>query len=75
MQRSDGPLALILTPTRELALQSLEVFTQLLSAFVWIVPGALMGGEKKKAEKARLRKGEGVDACIAWLLLAQPRWL
>ncbi|CAB1320263.1 unnamed protein product, partial [Coregonus sp. 'balchen'] len=25
--------------------------------FTWIVPGVLMGGEKRKAEKARLRKG------------------
>uniref|UniRef100_A0A673VS01 ATP-dependent RNA helicase n=1 Tax=Suricata suricatta TaxID=37032 RepID=A0A673VS01_SURSU len=25
--------------------------------FTWIVPGVLMGGEKKKSEKARLRKG------------------
>ena len=25
--------------------------------FQWIVPGCLMGGEKRKAEKARLRKG------------------
>ncbi|KAG8534495.1 hypothetical protein GDO81_019354, partial [Engystomops pustulosus] len=25
--------------------------------FTWIVPGVLMGGEKRKSEKARLRKG------------------
>ncbi|CAG2236220.1 DBP7 [Mytilus edulis] len=25
--------------------------------FTWVVPGCLMGGEKRKAEKARLRKG------------------
>ncbi|KAH0615387.1 hypothetical protein JD844_004570 [Phrynosoma platyrhinos] len=28
--------------------------------FTWIVPGVLMGGEKKKSEKARLRKGINV---------------
>uniref|UniRef100_A0A8C1E4N3 ATP-dependent RNA helicase n=1 Tax=Cyprinus carpio carpio TaxID=630221 RepID=A0A8C1E4N3_CYPCA len=28
--------------------------------FTWIVPGVLMGGEKRKAEKARLRKGINV---------------
>uniref|UniRef100_A0A8B9H5K3 ATP-dependent RNA helicase n=1 Tax=Astyanax mexicanus TaxID=7994 RepID=A0A8B9H5K3_ASTMX len=28
-----------------------------LQPFTWIVPGVLMGGEKRKAEKARLRKG------------------
>uniref|UniRef100_A0A8C3K5C4 ATP-dependent RNA helicase n=1 Tax=Calidris pygmaea TaxID=425635 RepID=A0A8C3K5C4_9CHAR len=43
IQRSDGPYALVLVPTRE--------------PFAWIVPGVLMGGEKRKSEKARLRKG------------------
>ncbi|XP_037255123.1 probable ATP-dependent RNA helicase DDX31 isoform X4 [Falco rusticolus] len=43
IKRSDGPYALILVPTRE--------------PFAWIVPGVLMGGEKRKSEKARLRKG------------------
>uniref|UniRef100_A0A6I8NHT9 ATP-dependent RNA helicase n=1 Tax=Ornithorhynchus anatinus TaxID=9258 RepID=A0A6I8NHT9_ORNAN len=43
IQRSDGPYALVLVPTRE--------------PFTWIVPGVLMGGEKRKSEKARLRKG------------------
>ncbi|XP_035752451.1 probable ATP-dependent RNA helicase DDX31 isoform X2 [Egretta garzetta] len=43
IQRSDGPYALILVPTRD--------------PFSWIVPGVLMGGEKRKSEKARLRKG------------------
>ncbi|EDQ86203.1 uncharacterized protein MONBRDRAFT_33876 [Monosiga brevicollis MX1] len=57
VERSDGPLAIVLTPTRELAQQSLEVIQQLLKSFNWIVPGAITGGEKKKAEKARLRKG------------------
>lgn len=28
-----------------------------LQPFTWIVPGYLVGGEKKKSEKARLRKG------------------
>eukprot|EP00047_Mylnosiga_fluctuans_P005888 m.243399 g.243399 ORF g.243399 m.243399 type:complete len:735 (-) comp14233_c0_seq1:218-2422(-) len=60
VERADGVLALVLTPTRELALQTLEVFTHLLYSCVGIVPGAVMGGEKKKAEKARLRKGVSV---------------
>ncbi|XP_055367284.1 LOW QUALITY PROTEIN: probable ATP-dependent RNA helicase DDX31 [Betta splendens] len=55
--RSDGPLAVILIPTRELALQTFQTFQKLLRPFTWIVPGVLMGGEKRKAEKARLRKG------------------
>ncbi|KAM3610248.1 uncharacterized protein V6R79_001336 [Siganus canaliculatus] len=57
VQRSDGPLALVIVPTRELALQTFQTFQKLLKPFTWIVPGVLMGGEKRKAEKARLRKG------------------
>ncbi|XP_056397163.1 probable ATP-dependent RNA helicase DDX31 isoform X2 [Hyla sarda] len=57
IQRSHGPYALILVPTRELALQSFTIIQKLLKPFTWIVPGVLMGGEKKKSEKARLRKG------------------
>ncbi|XP_066436270.1 ATP-dependent DNA helicase DDX31 isoform X2 [Eleutherodactylus coqui] len=57
IQRSDGPYALVLVPTRELALQSFTIIQKLLKPFTWIVPGVLMGGEKRKSEKARLRKG------------------
>ncbi|KAK6470902.1 putative ATP-dependent RNA helicase DDX31 [Huso huso] len=57
IQRSDGPLAVIVVPTRELALQSFNIIQKLLKPFTWIVPGVLMGGEKRKSEKARLRKG------------------
>ncbi|NXX14706.1 DDX31 helicase, partial [Podargus strigoides] len=57
IQRSDGPYALVLVPTRELALQSFDTMQKLLKPFAWIVPGVLMGGEKRKSEKARLRKG------------------
>lgn len=60
VKRSDGPLAVVIVPTRELALQSFQMFQKLLKPFTWIVPGVLMGGEKKKAEKARLRKGINV---------------
>ncbi|KAM4579183.1 ATP-dependent DNA helicase DDX31 isoform 1-T1 [Fundulus diaphanus] len=57
VSRSDGPLALIIVPTRELALQTFQTFQKVLKPFTWIVPGVLMGGEKRKAEKARIRKG------------------
>ncbi|XP_077570422.1 ATP-dependent DNA helicase DDX31 isoform X1 [Stigmatopora nigra] len=57
IQRSDGPLAVVVVPTRELALQTFGTFQKLLKPFTWIVPGILMGGEKRKSEKARLRKG------------------
>ncbi|XP_056113316.1 probable ATP-dependent RNA helicase DDX31 [Rhinichthys klamathensis goyatoka] len=60
VKRSDGPLAVVIVPTRELALQSFQMFQKLLKPFTWIVPGVLMGGEKRKAEKARLRKGINV---------------
>uniref|UniRef100_A0A4W6FMI8 ATP-dependent RNA helicase n=1 Tax=Lates calcarifer TaxID=8187 RepID=A0A4W6FMI8_LATCA len=57
VSRSDGPLAVVIVPTRELAQQTFQTFQKLLKPFTWIVPGVLMGGEKRKAEKARLRKG------------------
>ncbi|XP_048469484.1 probable ATP-dependent RNA helicase DDX31 isoform X2 [Rhincodon typus] len=57
IQRSDGPYAVVIIPTRELALQSYDTIQKLIKPFTWIVPGVLMGGEKRKSEKARLRKG------------------
>ncbi len=58
--RQDGTFALVIVPTRELATQSFEYFDKLCRSFAWIVPGLLSGGEKKKSEKARLRKGVNV---------------
>lgn len=55
--RTGGIFALIIVPTRELAIQTLEVFVKLLKPFTWIVPSYITGGEKRKSEKARLRKG------------------
>ncbi|XP_061929194.1 probable ATP-dependent RNA helicase CG8611 [Apis cerana] len=57
LNRNSGLKALIVVPTRELALQTYECFLKLIKPFTWIVPGYLAGGEKRKAEKARLRKG------------------
>ncbi|POM65498.1 DEAD/DEAH box RNA helicase [Phytophthora palmivora] len=57
IQRHDGCMALVLAPTRELCTQILETANKLIQPFVFLVPGAIIGGEKKKAEKARLRKG------------------
>ncbi|NWY56210.1 DDX31 helicase, partial [Chionis minor] len=57
IQRSDGPYALILVPTREVGDIFSFRFCLNLGPFAWIVPGVLMGGEKRKSEKARLRKG------------------
>nr|XP_014099692.2 probable ATP-dependent RNA helicase CG8611 [Bactrocera oleae] len=55
--RDSGVLAVVIVPTRELAVQTYELFQKLLKPFTWIVPGVLMGGERRKAEKARIRKG------------------
>lgn len=55
--REGGIKAVVIVPTRELAIQTYELFLKLVKPFTWIVPGVLIGGEKRKAEKARLRKG------------------
>jgi ATP-dependent RNA helicase DDX31/DBP7 len=60
LKRSDGIHALVIVPTRELAVQTYELFVKLVKPFQWIVPGYLSGGEKRKAEKSRLRNGISV---------------
>lgn len=55
--RESGIQAVVIVPTRELAIQTYELFLKLLKPYTWIVPGIFMGGEKRKSEKARLRKG------------------
>ncbi|XP_049888023.1 probable ATP-dependent RNA helicase CG8611 isoform X2 [Pectinophora gossypiella] len=57
INRHDGISAVVVVPTRELAVQTYELFVKLVKPFTWIVPGLLSGGQKRKAEKARLRKG------------------
>ncbi len=60
VSRSDGTLALILCPTRELCLQVLDIATIISRRYTWIVPGSIHGGENRSKEKARLRKGINV---------------
>ncbi|CAG0915753.1 unnamed protein product, partial [Notodromas monacha] len=55
--RDHGCYALVVVPTRELALQTYEWLRVLCRSFAWIVPGVFTGGEKRKSEKARIRKG------------------
>lgn len=55
--RTSGLFAIILAPTRELSKQISVVLEGLLRCAYWIVSGTVIGGEKKKSEKARLRKG------------------
>ncbi|KAL6829913.1 P-loop containing nucleoside triphosphate hydrolase protein [Trichoderma camerunense] len=57
IHRDSGIFAIIVAPTRELAKQTHTVLEQLIRPFPWLVSTAITGGESKKAEKARLRKG------------------
>lgn len=57
LTRAQGIHALVIVPTRELAVQTYELFVKLCKPYQWIVPGYLSGGEKRKAEKSRLRNG------------------
>ncbi len=57
VRREDGTLALIISPTRELSSQIESVLTKLTQCCVNVVSGNISGGEKKKNEKVRLRKG------------------
>lgn len=57
VHRDSGLFAIILAPTRELCKQISVVLDSLLGCAHWIVAGTVVGGEKKKSEKARLRKG------------------
>ena len=55
--REAGTFAVVLVPTRELCLQTHETVEKLANPYPWLVTSCLMGGERRKAEKARLRKG------------------
>ncbi|KAK8161099.1 ATP-dependent RNA helicase DBP7 [Phyllosticta citrichinensis] len=57
VHRDSGLFAIVLAPTRELSKQISVVLENLLRCAHWIVPGTVIGGEKKKSEKARVRKG------------------
>ncbi|CAM9817094.1 unnamed protein product [Ectocarpus sp. 12 AP-2014] len=69
VDREKGTLAIVLAPTRELGSQILEVLTRVVRPFIWLVPGSLSGGERRKSEKARLRKGVTVLVCTPGRLL------
>ena len=65
LRRADGTRAIVVAPTRELVLQIHHVSTLVLKPFHWLVTTTVMGGERKKSEKGRLRKG-------ATLVVATP---
>ncbi|KAL9040966.1 MAG: hypothetical protein Q9214_004279, partial [Letrouitia sp. 1 TL-2023] len=60
IHRDSGLFAIVLAPTRELCKQISVVLESLLRCANWIVAGTVIGGEKKKSEKARLRKGVNI---------------
>lgn len=60
IDRGSGLRALILSPTRELCYQIMQVLERISKPFHWLIIGSLIGGEKRKSEKARLRKGFNV---------------
>ncbi len=57
VQRDSGLFAIIMAPTRELSKQIALVLEKVLGCAHWLVATTVIGGEKKKSEKARLRKG------------------
>ncbi|ODV89004.1 hypothetical protein CANCADRAFT_58047 [Tortispora caseinolytica NRRL Y-17796] len=60
ISRSSGLFAIVIVPTRELAAQIYNVLESLISCCHYIVPTPVTGGEKKKSEKSRLRKGVNI---------------
>ncbi|KAI1841348.1 hypothetical protein JX265_013448 [Neoarthrinium moseri] len=60
IHRNSGLFAIILAPTRELCKQIATVLEKLLRCAPWIVSTTVIGGESKKSEKARIRKGVNI---------------
>ena len=60
VHRNSGLFAIILAPTRELCKQISVVLEKVLRCVPWLVCTTVIGGESKKSEKARLRKGVNI---------------
>ena len=55
--RADGTFAVVLSPTKELCIQTFLVLEKLARMMPHIVVGHVAGGDNPKKEKARIRKG------------------
>jgi ATP-dependent RNA helicase DDX31/DBP7 len=55
--RADGAFAVVLSPTKELCIQTFLVLEKLARMMPHIVVGHVAGGDNPKKEKARIRKG------------------
>lgn len=64
-----GTMAIIFSPTRELAVQIDIELKRLLKLFYYMVSTTIMGGESAPREKARLRKGCVILICTPGRLL------
>ena len=60
IHRNSGLFAIVLAPTRELCKQIATVLEKVLRCAPWLVSTTVIGGESKKSEKARLRKGVNI---------------
>ncbi|KAL2017077.1 hypothetical protein VTK56DRAFT_2600 [Thermocarpiscus australiensis] len=60
VHRNSGLFAIILAPTRELCKQIAVVLEKVLRCAPWLVCTTVIGGESKKSEKARIRKGVNI---------------
>ena len=68
--RTQKTVAFILAPTKELAQQIFTVLEKLVrSCCNWVVPGLLNGTDKRKSEKARIRKGLNIVVATPGRLL------
>ena len=68
-REQSGTMAIIFSPTRELAVQIDVELRRLLKLFYYMVPTTIMGGESTQREKARLRKGCVILICTPGRLL------
>ena len=68
-RQESGTMAIIFSPTRELAVQIDIELKRLLPLFYYMVSTTIMGGEQAQREKARLRKGCVILICTPGRLL------